>query len=237
MAIDSAPDATAALLRQLTGIASICCALLAAPAQADVVIPVGGSMGLSSGGLDAYCTDLIIAGTLQTNSAPVFNVRDVVIQSGGVIDGGLSTINLSGNWTNNGTFTASTSTVIFGDSCGVNPAAISGNTTFNNLSFVSSSGKTWQFAPGSVQTVLGLLTVQGAPGNPVQLTNGGSGPPAYIDPLGGQAIANVDTNNVILGPVVVPPIPMLDDAALLVLMLLLGTSAALTTRSRRARRN
>ena len=198
-------------------------------------------MGLSSGGLDAFCTDLVIAGTLQTNSAPVINVRHVIIQSGGTLDAGSSSFNLSGNWSNSGSFIASGSSIIFGDTCAVNPSVVSGSTTFNNLSIVSTSGKTWQFAAGSTQTVTGLLNVQGAPGTPVQLVSSTPGLPAAINPLGTQTTANLNTTGVTLGALPAPvaaPIPTLSEIGMLLLSLLLGASAALHhMRSRPTRRS
>jgi len=71
----------------LAGIAALGCALaLSWSAHADVTIPAGGSITLDAGGLDAGCTDLIVLGTLHTNSAQVSNVRNLIIQSGGLID-------------------------------------------------------------------------------------------------------------------------------------------------------
>lgn len=54
-------------------------------------------MGLNSGSLDMGCTDLIVGGTLQTNSAPVINVRNLIIQTGGLLGAGVSTLSVGGN--------------------------------------------------------------------------------------------------------------------------------------------
>lgn len=213
--------------------------LLPLAVYADVLIPAGGLISLSSGGLDAFCTDLIVAGTLQTNSAPVTNVRHVIIQSGGVLDAGTSSIGLGGNWSNSGTFTAGGSTITFGDACAVNPAIVSGSSSFNNLSIVSSSGKTWQFASGSTQTVTGLLNVQGAPGNPLQLVSSVPGQAAAINPLGTTATANFNATNINMGPLAnaaATPIPTLSEVGMVLLSLLLGASAALNNRRSRPTR-
>ncbi len=145
--------------------------LWSVPARADFEIPTGGFMSLADGGLDLGCTDLIVGGMLQTNSAPVTNVRNVIIQSGGTIDAGSSVISVGGNWSNSGTFNAGTSQVAFSDICGVNPAVVSGNTTFYDVSFTSSSGKTWQFASGSTQTIAHFLSIQGTTPNPLQFAS------------------------------------------------------------------
>ena len=234
---------TCAAYRRLLSRSALCLATLllsTAPVHADVVVPATGFMSLSSGGLDAFCTDVIVAGTLQTNSAPVINVRHVIIQSGGTLDAGSSSFSLGGNWSNAGTFTASGSSIVFGDSCAVNPSSVSGNNTFNNLSFVSSSGKTWQFAASATQTVLGLLNIQGAPGNPLQLVSSVPGQAAAINPLGTQTTANFVSTNVNLGPLpapVVAAIPTLNEVGMLLLSLLLGAGAVLHhIRSRPTRR-
>ncbi|MBK9606653.1 MAG: hypothetical protein IPO58_09675 [Betaproteobacteria bacterium] len=153
-------------------------------------------MSLAAGGLDLGCTDLIVAGTLQTNSAPVTNVRNLIIQPGGTIDAGTSVISVGGNWSNNGTFNAGTSQVAFSDICGVNPAVVSGNTAFYDVSFTSSSGKTWQFASGSTQTIAHFLSIQGTTPNPVQFASSVPGVVAYIQLLGGQSIAHVGVTDV-----------------------------------------
>ena len=63
-------------------------------------------------------------------------------------------------------------TVSFVDDVGCATAptqsAISGNTAFDSLSIVSSSGKLYQFAAGSTQTVTSALTLQGS-GAPLRI--------------------------------------------------------------------
>lgn len=233
-------------LRRLAGSALLCSALLlSSPARADLVIPSGGLISLGSGGLDLGCTDLVVGGTLQTNSAPVTNVRHLTIQNGGLLDAGSSSISVGGNWSNSGAFTAGTSQVTFSDICGVGPATISGNTTFYDVSFVSSTGKTWQFASGSTQTVQHLLNIQGTAPNPLQFRSTVPGQMAFIALAGGQTIAHVGVTDVWASGVWLAPyqtneggsgnasrwfgepdyarIPTLSSLGMLVLLLLLST--------------
>jgi hypothetical protein len=242
-------------MRQWVASALFFCALaLATTARADFVIPAGGFVSLASGGLDLGCTDLIIGGTLQTNSAPVSNVRNLVIQGGGVLDAGSSLISVGGDWSNSGTFLAGTSQVNFIDAC-AGAAAISGNTTFNNVSYVSSVGKTWTFAAGSTQTVQQVLNIQGTTANPLQFRSSVPGQVAFIDLIGIQNIAHVGVTDMTATGVWLAPflsneggggnanrwfgvpdsarIPALSPAGLLVLLLLLGGVAAATVRQRR----
>ncbi len=231
--------------------------LWSVPARADFEIPTGGFMSLADGGLDLGCTDLIVGGMLQTNSAPVTNVRNLIIQSGGTIDAGSSVISVGGNWSNSGTFNAGTSQVAFSDICGVNPAVVSGNTTFYDVSFTSSSGKTWQFASGSTQTIAHFLSIQGTTPNPLQFASTVPGAVAYIQLLGGQSIAHVGVTDVWATGIWLAPyltneggggnanrwfgvpdyarIPTLSQAGLLALILLLAAVAGGTwSRQRRS---
>jgi hypothetical protein len=94
------------------------------------------------------------AGTFNSSSSYV----NVQIDPGATMAAtAASTINVSGNWTNNGTFTASTSTVVFNGAD--NTQTISGNTTFNNLT-VNHTGSGNVTASGSTLAATGLLRVQ-----------------------------------------------------------------------------
>jgi hypothetical protein len=77
---------------------------------------VYGNITFSNAGLKSLLTPISIKGTLT-------------IDNGATFDGGTNTITLNGNWFNNGTFTPSTSTVIFTGTT----KNITGNTTFNKV--------------------------------------------------------------------------------------------------------
>ena len=244
------------LTRHMVSAGALLCGLLTgALARADVIIPVGGVINLAGAGLDLACTDLIVAGTLVTGSAPINNVRNVVIQGGGVLDAGASTLNVGGGWFNNGSFIAGTSQVNFIDACS-STSLISGNTTFNGLGFASSVGKAWIFASGSTQTVQ-QLTIQGAAGTPVQFRSSTPGQVAFMNLTGSQSVAHVGVADLTaiglwLAPYLVNQggsnasrwfgepdyarVPVLTESALLTLLLLIGAIAARTlwTRQRPA---
>jgi hypothetical protein len=59
---------------------------------------------------------------------------DLTIESGATFDGGSNTITLNGHWSNSGTFTPSSSTLV----CAGNSKNITGNTTFNNATITGS---------------------------------------------------------------------------------------------------
>jgi CSLREA domain-containing protein len=90
------------------------------------------------------------AGTFTSSS--IYNNVQIDLGATMVATAG-STINVSGNWTNNGTFTPSTGTVVFNGNN--NTQTLAGNTTFNNLT-LSHTGT------GGVQGTIGTtLSVAG----------------------------------------------------------------------------
>lgn len=77
-------------------------------------------MALEAGRIDAACTDLIVAGTLNLDSGTFVNVRDVIVQSGGVLNGDTGSIVLSRNFTvlPGGLFNADRAAVVYDTACG-----------------------------------------------------------------------------------------------------------------------
>ena len=167
-------------------------------ALADLIVPSGGLYTTNPGLTDLACTDVVVGGTLTVDSGSLVNVRHLTIQAGGTINGGSGAIQLGGNWTNAGTFTAGTSTVRFNDLCGLTSATISGSTTFANARFVSTTGKNYVFAVGTTQTVGGILEIAGTVSSAIQFRSGTPGQLAYINllPAGTQQIQHVGVTDV-----------------------------------------
>ena len=151
-------------------------------AAADVIVPANAIGSLNGGTLDLGCTDLIVAGTLQLGGGQVLNARNVTIQPGGVLDGGSGAIELGGNWSNNGGFLAGTGTVRFRDLCALASATISGSSSFANARFVTSIGKNYVFAVGSVHTITGVLEITGTTPQPIQFRSSAPGPGCLDQP-------------------------------------------------------
>jgi hypothetical protein len=232
--------------------------LAASAARADLNVAAGSVVNLAGAPLDLACTDLIVGGTFVTGSAPISNVRNVVIQAGGSFDAGASTISAGGGWSNAGTFLPGTSEVRFVDACG--PAGtISGNTTFFDASFYSTTGKIWTFAVGSTQTVTSMLIIAGTAADPIQLKSSVPGQSAFIDLTGAQTIAHVGVTDLTATGIWLAPhltneggggnaqrwfgipdyerIPTLSPAGLVALLLALGVIALSSLpRRRRTRR-
>lgn len=149
-------------------------------ALAQVAIPAGGTFALNGGSVDLAGTDLDIAGTLTFGAGQVNNAANVMISAGGNLDAGSGALTLFGDWSNAGTFAAGTSSVNFVDG-GVNVSNVSGNSTFDNVSFVSTTGKTYAFAIGSTQTIQGALTILGTGAQAIQFTSSAAGQVASIN--------------------------------------------------------
>lgn len=186
----------------LRAIAVPVCLLLSTNAYSAITVPAGGSLSLAGGAMDLGCTDMTVAGNLQLGSAPVTNVRNVTIQAGtppdGTLDGGSGSITLAGNWSNSGTFIPGTSSVLFVDNPGcATSSTLGGDTTFYNLSLVSNLGKTYTFPPGTTQTTLRALTIQGTLATPIQVISGVPGSSGYIDLAAGgtQNISHVGVSD------------------------------------------
>jgi hypothetical protein len=115
---------------------------------------------------------------------------DFTISSGSV--SALSTtMTVGGNWTNAGTFTAGTGTVIFN---GPDPSTISGNNTFYKLTCVT-PGKVLKFTAGSTQAVANALTLTGSAGNPVFIMSTQPGSSWSINPQLTRDISYTDVRD------------------------------------------
>ncbi|MFH0731727.1 MAG: SBBP repeat-containing protein [Candidatus Omnitrophota bacterium] len=104
------------------------------------------------------------------------------------------TLNIAGNWTNNGIFNANNGTVAFTDIS--QASTIAGNTTFYNF-VCETAGKTLTFTAGTEQIVTNDLTIKGAIGNTVTINDTGAGATPKLSLQAGktQDIENVDVTN------------------------------------------
>ncbi len=187
-------------LRRATFLACLVGSLFAvfgATAHAAWQIPAGADVQLSGGHVGLGGTDLLVSGSLALGAGSIDMARAVTINPGGVIDAGGGSIELSGTWSNLGSFLAGTGLVRFIDGA-TTQSGVNGNTGFHDLSFVSSIGKTYVLAVGSTQSIDGLLTILGLAGQAIQMASATAGQVAYIDllPGGTQNISNVGVSDV-----------------------------------------
>jgi hypothetical protein len=189
---------------------------------ADLQVPAGSTWAINGASMAAGAYNLEIAGNLVITSGDI-SVLSVTIAPGGKLIAGSGLIQVAGNWSNNGTFTAGTSRVEFIDG-GPSLATLSGSTTFYDLSFISSTGKTFRLSPSSQFVINHDLLVHGIAGLPVVLAPTQPGIIVTIRVHGGTNQQYTTWQDIVIqqGPVVLPvSIPTLNTWGLYLLILLL----------------
>ncbi|PYJ06952.1 MAG: hypothetical protein DMF06_17020, partial [Verrucomicrobia bacterium] len=116
--------------------------------------------------------------------------KDVQIDSGAAYSA-TGTVSVSGNWTNNGTFTANSNGVTFN---GTNQA-ISGQTTFYNLTKTTAAANTLTFEATKTQSVTNALTLTGAAGNLLSLRSSVNGTTWKINAPSTQSVSFCDVKD------------------------------------------
>src|SRR3989338_5593077 len=192
--------------RLLAGCAMAFC--LCAPAAAQIVIPPGASLDAPSGSIvDLSCSTVDMQGTLNIGGTLSVD-SDVTFGSSAIVSG------------NN--------TVVLRDGCIGNTSQISGNFVFQNLTLSSTTGRTFVIPAGANITVLGTLTLQGAPGQNIQLVSSGGGT-AVINLGPGATVtrnnATVNGGVQIGGAAAATNIPTLSEYGLMLMALLMGLAA------------
>lgn len=138
-------------------------------------------------------TTTISNGTLDTVSGQNYalNTDSISIGASGVVLAQNSTITVTGNWTNAGTFTAGGSTVLFN---GGATAIIDGTTTFNNLTITHSSAKEVNFTTTGTPIfhVTGLFSVTGHIGGLIKLYSDLNGTKWQFHPTGTAVVDYAD---------------------------------------------
>lgn len=202
-------------------------ALLPGAASAlGLVVPPGAVFSLGDGAVELGCTDLQVqAAALVQAGAGRLGFRHLSLQ--GTLAGGAALLEVTGDWSNQGTFSAGAGTVRFTDGC-VATAMLTGGTVFNHLSFASGTGKTFLVQAGATQRVTGLLTVQSPPSLPLNLSSTAPGQTASIQVSGSLPPILAQVTDVIFlggdsGPSPTPrSIPTLTPGALALLGLALA---------------
>ncbi len=140
-------------------------------------------------------TVTISAGSLDTVSGQDYALTtgNLTIGATGTLLGRGAAITLSGNWSNSGTFTPATSTVVLS---GGATATVSGTTTFTNLTITHTAAKEVQFQSGTpIFTVTGLFTVNGSSGNLIRLRSDNAGTQWKFKPTGTASVSYVDVQD------------------------------------------
>lgn len=214
------------IFRQMAVMVALCGVALA-PAWAQVNIAPGSSFDVPPGGsADMGCLDVEVGGALNVSSGQFSTTSNLNIAGTGVFNGSGGVLAVGGNLSNSGTFNAGTGTVALTDGCTGNTSQLSGTMVFQNLTLSSTTGRTFVIPAGANITVLGALTLQGAPGQSIQLVSSGGGT-AVINLGPGATVSRTFTTvagNVQIGAAAVAAasIPSLSEYGLMLLVLLLG---------------
>ncbi len=179
------------------GVAALATGLgVSAPTRAaELSVGAGSTLELGSGSLDAGCADLLVGGTLALDAGSASQVRDLGIQPGGALQGGAGSLEVAGDWTNAGSFSAGTGTVLLADGCGRTSAALSQSNAFYRLFLSSATGKLFQFEAGSTQTVARRFEANGTSTDLLRIRSTAAGLAANIDLQGGQATSWLDVGD------------------------------------------
>jgi hypothetical protein len=141
-------------------------------------------------------TTTVSAGTLDTVSGQnyAFTTGNLTIGGTGTVLGRAATITVSGNWSNSGTFTQGTSTVVFS---GGTTALVTGATTFANLTITHTGVKEIQFetAGGPIFAVTGTFTATGSLGNLIKIRSDNPGTRWKFNPTGSASVNYVDVQD------------------------------------------
>ena len=113
--------------------------------------------------------DILFGDTLTIGGTETLNTVDLTI-NGTLTSGGNSAYNVTGNWTNNGTFTPSTSTTVLNGTSAQNIGGSAG-ITFNNLTI---SNTTTGVSASTNTTVNGVLSLSANPSATVGSLNTGA---------------------------------------------------------------
>ncbi|MBI9017626.1 MAG: hypothetical protein JEZ07_10240 [Phycisphaerae bacterium] len=129
-----------------------------------------------------------------TLSGPL-DIADLVIATGDTLDADGYDINLSGDWSNNGTFVHGNNTVTFDG----NNQSINASNTFYNFNKTTDVADVLTFEAGQTQTIENTLTLTGATGQTLSLHSSIDNTQWQIDPQGTFNHGNLnikDSNNI-----------------------------------------
>lgn len=212
------------ILRQLIVMVGFFCGLLA-PAWAQFNIPSGGAFDVPGGTVDMGCLAVEVEGALSITAGQFSTTSNLNIAGTGAFNGSGGVLAVGGDLSNAGSFNAGAGTVMLTDGCVGNTSQLSGTMVFQNLTLSSTTGRTFVVPAGSNITVLGTLTLQGAPGQSIQLVSSGGGT-AVINLGAGATVSRSFTTvagNVQIGAAqVAASIPTLSEYGIMLLVLILG---------------
>ncbi|MBI3601279.1 MAG: autotransporter-associated beta strand repeat-containing protein, partial [Candidatus Omnitrophica bacterium] len=150
---------------------------------------ISGGTYLASTATQTFNGGLTISGGTFTGLSGDVDVNGNLALSSGTLTAPSGNMMISGNFTHSGgTFTHNSGTVILDG----NDQTITGSNTFNNLTKTVTGAHTLTFDHTAPQTILGILTLQGAASNLLSLHSDVDGSQWSIDPQGTRSVSYVD---------------------------------------------
>ena len=210
------------------------------PVAAQVYIPPGANLDVPAGStVDLSCSSLSMDGTLNLNGGLLTMDQGAVFGNGSQVTGSGGAISVGGDFAAAAPMDLGTNSLTPRDGCnGGSSSQITGTIVVQNLTLSSTTGRTFVLPAGASITVLGTLTLQGAPGQPVQLASAGGTAVINLGPL-----ATVSSNFATVPPsvqigavaVILAPtaIPTLDEWALLIMSAVLALLGMRVVRQRK----
>ncbi|MFC1720134.1 IPTL-CTERM sorting domain-containing protein [Pseudomonadota bacterium] len=160
-------------------------ALAVPPPPQGIIVGLGATAMLTTSDNDWGCGDLVVNGEMDLGTSTQNRVRNVVINPGGTLKLESGTINMSGNWINNGGTVdpTGTSQVTWNEECGSGDIQILGDSAFHHLSVATGDNPTQRtiiFGAGDTTTVHGKLVLTGKPGTLLLIRSSTPGTPAFL---------------------------------------------------------
>jgi hypothetical protein len=165
--------------------------LLTVDMGADITVATTGTTTITKTGSATSLLDVRPSGTDYALSTGI-----LTIASGGTLDAtsAASTITVADDWTNAGTFTAGSSTVLLNTAA---TATVTGTTTFYNLTITHTSAKEINFATAGTPIfhVTNTFTVAGNTGQLIKLYSDSGGTQWQFHPTGTAAVDYADVKD------------------------------------------
>lgn len=160
-----------------------------------IEIGAGHFIDMGGGSLSLGCGDLANDGQLSLGTGEITDLRHLTIN--GALDAQSGRIGMTGDWVNNGVFSAGSSQISMDDGCETSSSTVSGETTFHDWSVTTSSAKQLNFTAGQTQNVLGAVVFDGAAGNLLRIRSTVPDEPAFfmLDQSGTQSVEFVDVKD------------------------------------------
>lgn len=219
-------------------LAALCMSLcFCAPVAAQFVFPPGSSLDVPAGGMtDLGCLSLDMQGALNLNGGTLSVDTSATFGNGSTVTGTGGLLSIGGSLIASGNLNTGTNSLVLRDGCDSgNTSQISGNIVVQNLTLTSNTGRTFVLPAGANITVLGTLTIQGAPGQNVQLVSASGTAVINLSP-GATVLRNFASvpPTVQIGPVPASSftsIPTLNEYGLALLSLLIALGAVFKGRT------